>query len=180
MYTIDSIKRDFADIGTTRQLKSHYTLVNQGDKVNKIYLVLSGGLILLHVHPITGVERAINFFIPDFHPIASVAEHYYLQTPSIYRLKTFTNSTVIELDRAAVDEYISTSNQLLFFQDYGIRTLLEKNTLRTLLISLNSEEMLQHLHQHHPQILQQVPSKYVADFLGITPQWLSKLKHKLR
>ncbi|MCG8332703.1 MAG: hypothetical protein MI974_33770, partial [Chitinophagales bacterium] len=62
---------------------------------------------------------------------------------------------------------------------YGIKTLLDKNELRALLISLSSEEMLQYLHEHYPQILQQIPSKYVANFLGITPQWLSKLKHKL-
>ena len=51
--------------------------------------------------------------------------------------------------------------------------------MRANLISLNSLEMLKLLHKNYPQILLQVPSKYIADFLGISPQWLSKLKHQL-
>ena len=61
----------------------------------------------------------------------------------------------------------------------GIKSLLEKSEIRAQIITLDSLEMLQYLHKNYPQILQQVPSKIRSNFLGITPQWLSKIKKKL-
>ena len=170
---------ELSKIGNEKQLQSHKELVHFGERVNKIYLIKKGGLVLNHVHPKTAKERAINFFIPDFHPIATVSHSYVLNEPSKYRLKTFTNTTLIEIDRISINHFMENSELSAAFQSNGVKTMIEKNELRAHLISLSSEEMLKHLHTEFPQILQQVPSKYVADFLGITPQWLSKLKHSL-
>ena len=170
---------ELAQIGTSKTLRSQHTLIQQGQTVNKLFLVQSGGLVLLHVHPKTGVERAINFFIPEFHPLASIAESFYLNSPSNYHLKTFTNTTLVEIQKGDFEQFLNSSEFGSSFLDYGIKTLLEKNELRAKLISYTSEEMLHYLHKSIPQILQKIPSKYVANFLGITPQWLSRLKHKL-
>lgn len=174
-----SIISDLKKIGKEKKLNSLQSLILYKENANKVFLILSGGAVLLHVHPKTLKERAINFFIPNFHPFASIAEAFYLDIPSEYHLKTFTNTHCIEITKERFIKYINSTEKGLLIQELGIRSLLEKNTLRANLISLSSTEMLQHLHKTHPQILQQVPSKYVADFLGISPQWLSKLKHKL-
>lgn len=175
----EEVVNDLIKIGEKKKIKSLYSLINFKEKVDKLYLVLKGGIILLHVHPETRVERAINFFIPSFHPIASIAESFYFNTPSDYHLKTFTNTIAIEITKKDFNNYLHASQNARLVQEYGIKTLLEKNTLRANLVSLNSLEMLKYLHKNYPQILQQIPSKYVANFLGITPQWLSKLKRSL-
>ena len=176
---LEVLSEELKKIGVLKKVQSHQTLVQFGEKANKLYFIQSGGLVLLHVHPITGNERAINFFIPDFHPLATVSESFTFNQPSKYHLKSFTNTSLIEIKKSDFEQYLATSDYSAEIQAYGIKTLLDKNELRALLISLSSEEMLQYLHEHYPQILQQIPSKYVANFLGITPQWLSKLKHKL-
>ncbi|BDD06173.1 Crp/Fnr family transcriptional regulator [Aureibacter tunicatorum] len=176
---IESWAEEFKKIGKEVTLQSHKTLVRYGEKATKLYLILKGGMVLLHVHPITGEERAINFFIPEFHPIATVSQSLVMGEPSKYHLKTFTNTKLIELNWKGVEAMMERTNISRQFQEYGVKTLLEKNELRALLIVLSSEEMLHYLHENYPHILRNVPSKYVANFLGITPQWLSKLKHKL-
>lgn len=173
-----TIINDLISIGEEKKVNSQYSLINYKSQVNKLFLVLKGGLVLLHVHPKTAAERAINFFIPSFHPIASIAESFYYNIPSDYHLKTFTNTTLIEIKKEDFNTYLNTSKNGILIQEHGIKTLLDKNKLRANLISFTSLEMLVHLHENYPQILQQVPSKYIANFLGITPQWLSKLKHK--
>lgn len=173
------LKEALAQLGTQKTLKSHTTLIRFSEVANKSFLVLKGGVVSLHVNPNTGAERAINFFIPQFHPIATVAESLYLNKPSEYHLKTFTTTTLVEIKKTDLENFLNSSEFGQEFHHYGIQTLLEKNSLRALLISLSSSEMLQHLHSNHPQIMQHVPSKYIADFLGISPQWLSKLKHNL-
>ena len=106
------ILKDLIEIGEERTLKSQHSLINYRESVDKLYLVLKGGIVLLHVHPETKVERAINFFIPNFHPIASIADSFYLNTPSDYHLKTFTNSTVIEITKENFNNYLQTSKML--------------------------------------------------------------------
>ena len=175
----DLLFEALSKIGTEKRFQSHKDLVYFGERVNKIYLIKEGGLILKHVHPETAKERAINFFIPSFHPIATVSHAYVLNEPSKYRLKTFTNTTLIEINQPELNNFLENSDLAAAFQNHGVKTMIEKNELRANLISLSSGEMFRHLHANFPQILQQVPSKYIADFLGITPQWLSKLKHSL-
>lgn len=169
----------FEDIGELKTYKSHHSLIKFGEKANALFYIKSGGLVLLHVHPETGEERAINFFIPSFHPFATIAESFYLGTPSNYHLKTFTRTELIKVYKNDFNNHVLNTKFGDHVQEYGIRSLIEKNELRAKLISFTSEEMLKYLHKEMPQILQNVPSKYVANFLGITPQWLSKLKHKL-
>ncbi|MEC3907516.1 hypothetical protein VOI54_10840 [Tamlana sp. 2201CG12-4] len=173
------LSRKLEKAGTPVNLQSHKTLIEFNEIARKLFFVKKGGVVLYHIHPTTGEERAINFFIPDYHPIATIAESFAYDKPSKYRLATFTNSQLIEISKDTITELRSDSEFAEIFQNYGIMTLLDKNELRAMLISLNSEEMLQYLHTNLPQIIQQVPSKYIANFLGITPQWLSKLKHKL-
>lgn len=170
---------ELAKIGQDVNLQSHKTLVNLDEVANKVFVVKKGGVVLYHIHPTTGVERAINFFIPDYHPIATVAESFAYSKPSKYRLATFTNSQLIEVSREDILQLRSDPKLDILFQHHGVKTLLDKNELRAMLISLSSEEMFKYLHTHLPQVIQQVPSKYIANFLGISPQWLSKLKHKL-
>ena len=171
--------QELSKIGVEKQYKSFKVVVQPGDKVNKIHLVKKGGLVLTHVHPITAKEKCVNFFTPDFNPIATVVQSYGFNEPSKYKLKTFTNTDLIEIDKPTLDEFLKNSELAPQIYKLTIENLIEKNELRVNLITLSSEEMFTHLHNNFPYILQQVPSKYIADFLGITPQWVSKLKHSL-
>jgi hypothetical protein len=170
---------ELSKIGVEKKIRSHQDIVLFGEKTSKVYLVKKGGLILNHINPFTFRERAINFFIPSFHAMASVSHAYIYNEPSKYQLKTFTNTILVEINRQEIQNFIEHSDLSKEFQDYGLKLLIEKNELRANLVSLSSIEMLKYIHSQYPQILQKVPSKYVADFLGITPQWLSKLKHSL-
>lgn len=166
-------------IGEQRTIRPNEVLIDFEQRADRLFVVQRGGLVLLFINPNTGAERAINFFIPDFHPVATVAESFALNTTSKYRLVSFTRSQLIEVKKTELEEHIKTIGLYEEFREYGTRSLIEKNELRAMLISLSAEEMLQYVYKSIPQILREVPSKYVADFLGITPQWLSKLKHKL-
>ena len=170
---------EFRSRGLEKNIKSHIYLINKGDWVKKVYLVLKGGLVVTYINPKNGDEKAINFFIPGFHALATICNAFLPGESSQYYLKTFTNTNVIEMDKSELDQLICMPEYANVFHQYSIRTLMEKNAMRTMLISLDSVEMLQYLKQKYPQLLNEVPSKYIANYLGITPQWLSKLKHEL-
>ncbi|BDD09322.1 hypothetical protein FUAX_17540 [Fulvitalea axinellae] len=166
--------------GKLRIFKSHETVISEGDRVDKMYYIRKGGMILQFVNPYSFVEKTVNFFTPSFHRVATVAESLYLEKPSEYNLKTFTNTEALIISKAKVEKlFVENEDFKNFFTDMGIRSLIEKNTLRNMLLTLSAEEMFRYLMEHFPAVLNEVPSKYVADFLGVSPQWLSKLKRKV-
>lgn len=176
---IDNLFEELKKIGKLLTFKKNDIIVNINDIANKLYLIIEGGMILSYINTKTGEEKAINFFIPDFHPLCTVSESYYLKEPSKYILKTFTKTEVIEITRTQLDDFIKNSDFTPYFHHHTMINMLEKNQMRVMLLSLDSLEMFKYLHKNFPQILQNIPSKYVANYLGISPQWLSKLKHQL-
>lgn len=176
---IKALYKAISHLGIERQLKSHEVLVDIGERSQNLYFIKAGGLLLNHVHPKTGKERSINFFTPDFHAVASVSHAYVFKEPSKYILKTFTRTTLLEVNGERLRQFLKGSIWAEPFEYFGIKSMIDKNELRAHLISLSSEEMLQYMREQYPQMLQQVPSKYIADFLGISPQWLSKLKRQM-
>jgi hypothetical protein len=55
-------------------------------------------------------------------------------------------------------------------------TLAVENNLKNKVISESSENLYKYLIASCPQVIKVVSSKYIAEFMGITPEWLSKLK----
>ena len=41
---------------------------------------------------------------------------------------------------------------------------------------MRASERYEHLSEHHPELILRVPAKYLASYLGITPEMLSKIK----
>lgn len=46
-------------------------------------------------------------------------------------------------------------------------------------LSLNAEEFLIFLYNQHPVYMRRIPDKYIAQFMGVSKEWLSKLKKKI-
>lgn len=63
-----------------------------------------------------------------------------------------------------------------FYYKNIIEALVSKEKLISKLITLNSNVLYFTLLKEYPEIIQNTPSKYIAEFMGVTPQWLSKIK----
>lgn len=57
--------------------------------------------------------------------------------------------------------------------------LLQDEQLLHVLRVYRSHERYQFLLQHYPELVQRVPSKYIASYLGVTDVTLSNVKHKV-
>ena len=56
--------------------------------------------------------------------------------------------------------------------------MIAENDFRVKLITLSPEEMYNHITEKYPAVTMNVPSKYIAEFIGISAEWLSKIKRK--
>lgn len=102
------------------------------------------------------------------------------RTLSNENLHCITDCELLQIKRDDVD---ITAKLGITQMDYSLQILqqqLEKNKQRNIdLTTLSAEQRYLKLMQNHPVILQNIPLKYVASYLGINPGSLSRIRKEI-
>ncbi|WP_430905782.1 Crp/Fnr family transcriptional regulator [Maribacter sp. 2-571] len=120
------------------------------------------------------VQIAIeDWFVSDFYS-------YITQTPATLYVEALEDSTIFQMtyqdieglckEVHALSEYFRTSTERAF-------AFSRKRALSNL--SLTAEEKYLELLQRYPNIVRRVPQKVIASYLGMTPEFMSKIRKKL-
>jgi len=151
--------------GEKRKLKTLETLVHVGEHCNSIFFVLKGGFLKKFYNEKSEVRRTISFHLPTHRPFITIAESYFHQKPSYYEIKAFRNSEILVFKK-------SLSIIESFHYKKIVDVLIYENELKSRLITYNSADFYEYLCENYSEIIQQVPSKYIAEFMRISPGWL--------
>jgi CRP-like cAMP-binding protein len=151
--------------------------LQQDDRVcNFIAFVVNGAI--RHFHIKDGVEKTCDLsfdhaWVTDF--------------------QSFTSDTIGKMNLQAMEDstvYLIRKNNLLAlyqecskYETFG-RLMAEQVAQRAtdIAMSLSSEkpeERFQNLIKKQPDLLQKVPQKYIANFLGISPESLSRIRNRI-
>lgn len=164
-----------------QQVKGNSVLLTPGAVCSQIYLVLEGGFVCRYINDTTGEAKTINFYLNDLHPFMACVDSYFTQTPTQCELRAIADSVVFSMPKKAIDQLILQDEQLKnFYHAMVITALQEENDLKLKIIAYSSEELYRYLIDHLSMVIQKVPSKYIAEFMGISAEWLSKLKRNRR
>lgn len=162
------------------KVKSQTRLVNAGDYCHKAYFILSGGFVCRYINEEFEVEKTINFYLADFHPFMSCVDSFFSGTTTQCELFAIANSEVMAFRRTDIDNLIGQHPELFRAYHALVTDALQgENDLKMKIIAYPSVSLYDYLITHHPTIIQNVPSKYIAEFMGISQEWLSKLKHRI-
>lgn len=162
-----------------KSIKSKDTLIIPGEVCSHIYLVVQGGFVCRYIHETTGAAKTINFYLEDLHPIMACLDSYFSETPTHCELRAISDSNVLALPKSEVDRLKEQDESFArFYHDVVITAMTEENDLKTKLIAYSSKEKYDFILEEMPSVIQSVPSKYIAEFCGISPEWLSKLKKR--
>lgn len=169
---------DFSRIWIPVSYKRKTTLTTCGEVEKHLYFVVEG------------VQRA--FYVDDNHPestiiftypysFSGVADSFLTQTPSGYFLETLTASSMLRTTYTQVSK--------LMDQYHNVERWARKSTAIALvgtlqrqveLMSFTAEEKFRTLLKRSPHVLQLIPHKYLASYLGLDPGTFSKLMAKVR
>jgi hypothetical protein len=166
--------------GKLYNVKNQTIIVKPNTVCDKAFFVLQGGFVCRYIDEELEIEKTINFYLEDFHPFMSCVDSYFSETKTKCELRAIANSEIIEFNKKDVDDFINQDIQL--FHAYHLvvtRALQEENDFKLKIISYSSERLYSYLITHCPKVIQQVPSKFIAEFMGISSEWLSKLKHRI-
>lgn len=161
----------------TRILKSKTLLLNPGEIANCTYFVNTG---ILRSYTITDhiIEHVLHFacegwWIGDMYSyISGNPGHLFLEVLEDAELVVITkkNQEILYEKLPQLERFfrILAENSLVAHQERLMDNL-----------SLTAEERFEKFCNKYPSIIQKVPQKHIASYIGVTPEFFSKMKARL-
>lgn len=173
----DKEKQLFLSYLSTKKIRKRQYLVQEGEQSKYSAFVLSGCLRSYFIDA-NGFEHILQFAIEDWW-IADMMS-ITTQKPGNLAIDALEDSEVLLLSREnqlklfdecpKFERYfrIITENGMVSFQ----RRVLEN-------ISLPAAERYKNFAKRYPVMVQRLPQTQIASYLGITPEFLSKIRHQM-
>lgn len=159
-----------------KEVKKKDFLLQDGKICNFLGFIASG--TIRHFHIKDGVEKTCdisfeNSWVTDFHSFINA-------TSCIMNLQAMENTTVYLIRK---DSLLKLYSECSKYETFG-RLMAEQVAQRAteIAMSLSSEkpeERFRNLLRKQPDLFQKVPQKYIANFLGISPESLSRIQKRI-
>ena len=168
----------FSSIWVPVTYKRKTVLTVAGETERHLYFVLEGVQRAFYVgtdHP----EATVVFTYPN--SFSGVADSFLTQLPSKFFLETISASVMLRTTyqqvKQLMDEYHNFERWVRLATSHSLKGVLERQVE---LLSYSAEEKFKALLTRSPHVLQMIPHKYLASYLGIDPSTFSKLLATVR
>lgn len=161
----------------TKNFKAKTILQNAGQICKEGYFVNSGLLRSFNIND-NIVEHVMSFacegwWISDMYSILS-------QKPGTLFIEVMEDAEVVILSKENQEQLYHEIPKLERFFRILIENSLVANQERLMdNLSLTAEERFEKFCKKYPDLIQKVPQKQIASFIGVTPEFFSKMKGKL-
>jgi CRP-like cAMP-binding protein len=166
----------FADILQEKTLKKKDMLLEGGQVCNFIGFINSG--VIREYSFENGKETTLDFvsenqFIVDF-------QSFLRGVPSKQYLEALTSTELVVFKKDAINALY---DKYKIWERFG-RLIIEQvfcsmEAKRKQIIATTFEEQYHNFAAAYPQVVQQVPQYYIASYLGMTPEHLSRIRKKV-
>ncbi|WP_024772748.1 Crp/Fnr family transcriptional regulator [Aquimarina macrocephali] len=152
------------------------TILRAGNKCNLNFFVLKG-CIQMYFFNDKGIERTVRFAI----------ENRWMTDYLAYQNKTTTDFHIqaVEITEILAITYEKQEKLLTLFPklEKYFRKVYETSYGKSLLMmkylyNFSKEDIYFHFTEQSPELAQRLPQNLIASFLGLTPEYLSKIKNK--
>lgn len=158
--------------------KRKIVLTAAGDTERYVYYVLEG---VQRAFCLGEGQKEATLVFSYTGSFSGIIDSFFLQQPSRYYLETLTKSTFLRLSFAdlsrLMQEYPLIAQWVHISTVHAMAGLMERH-IDTLV--LNAEQKFRRLLSRSPHVLQLIPHKYLASYLGIDPATFSKLLGAVR
>ena len=176
--TLTNKEEDFltSRLSSRKYLKGQYIL-QQGDISQTECFIISGCTKMFYLDD-NGQEHIIMFSIEDWW--TSDLGSFISQTPSDFNVQCLENTEIIQFSYDNIEEIFSKIPKLeRFFRKIIEKAFVasQKRIIRN--FSLTAKERYVIFRNSYPKIEQRIPQYMIASYLGITKEFLSKIKSQL-
>ena len=170
---IDAVRKYFEPV-----VFSKNTVIEEAGKVPQyLYYIVSGYLRLFYEDQ-NGNEVTTHINCPPGF-FTSYSE-FINETVSENKVECITDAELLRISKADLDLLINESQAMKDFSISVFQQSIAYNENRSKALSvLNAEQRYLKLMADYPEIIQNVPIQYIASFLGMKPESLSRIRRKI-
>ncbi len=167
----------FLSYGVLRVIKRNSYVLEQGKEVSGIYFIKSGCLVT-YFEDKNKFNHVVQFGMDNWW--ASDIQSAAYNSPSNYTIKALSDTAILHFSYNSLENLISESSSFMNYFRYLFQNALITHQRRIIdNISLPAEQRYESFLKIYPKSELVIPQKYVASYLGITPEFLSKIKARL-
>ena len=170
--------KDLLEASEEISLFKGQTLVDHSEICTSIYVVVQGSFeCSLKVTDTLG--HTVWFFVDDFFDVAVALDSYHNNEMTRYKITALENSTVYRIEKSSLEAWtkqFETFNE--FYSERILRDYLDYSNIRNNMVALGAMEFLLYLQLNYPKLLNRIPANRISSFMGITPEWYSKLRKR--
>jgi len=161
-----------------RQFSKKTKMLSVGETENYISFIEDGIVRLLI--PNEDEEKEITFGFSFENEFISAYDSFLTQMPSLYELETLTTTTIWSISYKDLQEvYNSTKIGNLIGRFSSERLYLIKSKREQSLLNDSAEQRYLNLFKERPKLIKKIPLKFIASYIGVTPQALSRIRKRI-
>jgi CRP-like cAMP-binding protein len=159
------------------KLKRRQMLLKEGEICRYSSFVIQGCLRGYSVDE-NGFEHVLNFAPQNWW----IADMYSLitQKPGVLNIEALEDTEILTLSKISQEElYVKVPVFERFFRIIIENSLVSYQQRLLDNLSLTAEERYNNFCRRYPTLISCVPSKQIASYIGVTPEFFSKMKHQM-
>ncbi len=131
-------------------------------------------------HYIPKVENDITYAFSFAGEFVSGYESFLTRAPSICNIEALTECVLWQIKHNDLEEiYEKTKAGNIIGRKASEMLFIEKSKRELSLLNDTAEERYLNLFKEQPQLIKFIPQKYLASYIGITPQALSRIRKRI-
>ena len=160
-----------------RTVGKGYTIIEIGKYANEAFFINSGYLRYFKVLN-SGEELVIHLYAPN--DFATSLNSFFLDELSEEELQTITPCDLVYITKSDLEKLYSTNQKWQYFGRKLMESFLIEKEQRIIdQLSLTGQQKYLKLFETNPDIIQNVHVKYLASFLGLQAESLSRIKKQI-
>ncbi|WP_028980173.1 Crp/Fnr family transcriptional regulator [Sporocytophaga myxococcoides] len=158
------------------KLKRKEFLLSEGDICKHIYFVSKG--CLRYFYLVDGQEHTGQFFFEN--NWYTDLESFLTGKPSRQNIEALESTQIITISKDSLEKlYILNPKFERFGRLMAERAFIGIKQRTEMLTNQNAEERYINLIRERPKVIERIPQHYIASYIGIQPQSLSRIRKKL-
>jgi len=161
---------------TFQQYPKKHILLNLG-KVENYLSFIETGIVRFYI-PKEEYDMTFSFAFPN--NFVSAYDSFLSQNPSVYAVETLSDTKLWRLTYEGLQMiYQDTQIGNLIGRKASEELFLKKTKRELSLLNHTAEERYLNLFSERPELIRHIPLKYIASYIGITPQALSRIRRRI-
>lgn len=157
-----------------RKVKKGTLLLKQGEKSHFFYQVKKGCLRTFVISS-SGKECVINL-APEGWVVGDLGSFAYGEEAILY-IDALEDSEIVFFDKRMLDAVTHADREALLAEiGRSYKHIINNNKRFIQLLSFSAEERYKAFMQTYPSLVQRIPLKHIASYLGMTPEALSRIR----